>query len=458
MDNLTYLSTGYTKFDGGVRKYRGSDTWKYRLTVNGQTFEGDTGETNKRKAQAWVKRERAEHKRVKSVDALDAKRRETLAGIDKTPLGEAFALFLDTFKGEGKPAGKTREQTQGKWDHFVSYAISKGLRNITQITPQIARDYINQLYDHGRGGRRMGATTVLLYHDTCKRIMARLLADGNMRNPFDFPRQEGTHGTRDIFTPKFIKAMMEQADTFTKRIAQFGLLAGRRRMEICKMEWASLQTIQGRVYLMPKTDKHEDGTRRKNQGTVPVEGQLAALFDELRAERDEALSNKDLSDDERAHIERYVLPEHAKMKGSAISMRFRKMLDNLEGVELPTRTTVGGRVYSTLCIHSLRHTFIFNMARHEKDLQKSMKIAGHIDAGAHAGYRDHWTLDDLSDVMETMNTSIPQVVGVKDPKVPAMEPAPLPTDKEALIAALREALGGMEKSEKQALLLQLIMD
>lgn len=463
---MEYLATGYTAFEGGVRKYKGSDTWKYKLTVGGKTTEGDTGETNKRKAQAWVQRERLRHKSIKSVETLDQRRREEMAGVENILITEAWDKFLKMRADDGKPipvGGHYHKQMKSFWKWFEHCAVKAGIKTITQISPDYTRKWMAGLIKNGGSdGTPLARTTINLYWDGCKRVVKLLLRGSNLRDPFDDGNRldDAESVARDIYSPEIIAAIMQQANPFCKRIAQVGLLTGRRLNEICNLRWDSLKIKDGKTYLMPRTGRHKNGTKRKGMGIVPVEGQLALVLAELEDERDEALRNPDLSAEDRDRLNTYVLPCHHETferTQTSVSQRFSLMMRGLKGVTIPYHRSPAGRKICLLTAHSLRHTFIHNMSRHEKDLQKSMKIAGHKSEKVHRHYRDHWSLDDLSEVMTLANTGLPQVTGVKAPKVPEMNTSPDQLDDDALIEALRVRLSTKTKEERGLLLAKLIM-
>jgi len=455
--------TGFTK---GVRLVDGS--YKYRFKVRGKIYQGDTGLIDIRKAQAWVDAEKGRLKHTRSIAALDAQHRETLTSVEPIPLSESFAHFLSLPKDRENPKGQYLKTTQSQWNDFVQYLTDNGKEHIAQISETEARSYINHLKQNGRWRREiisrkakrgfakgfsarssLSNRSVNAYHKSCQYIMKVLLQKTQTRNPFAFSKMPKSAQPRRIFDLQTINAIMAEADDFTKKIARMGLLTGKRRNEICMLEWADIQ-ISGSLddCILPfSIERREDGTRRKKTGTVPITGPLREFLSELMGQRDKALQNA--GPRQQVFIDKYVLPEHAKAhmrNPDIVSRRFTKMLLELETATPQVTIQIPGRdrAASVLGIHSLRHTFIFNLAKQQVPADIAMGIVGHLSDEVHAQYRDHFKSSDRLRVLEEATSAI---------ETKESHPTSSKTD---LVEALKAALKDADPADKMAIIQQLL--
>lgn len=468
-------------YQKGVRLQNGK--WHYRIMVQGTVYRGECeGCTSKKSAQAWTKQQQDRLRATTSVDELDARRRADLAGVAKTPLDDSLELFYELPKDRAVGCAKTQQAYVTCWTDFCGYLKAQGVAHVAQITESHARNYIHHLRTKGKFNREVSfplrngkmsvpysapakksANSVNKYHTKCSYVMKVLLQNSGAPNPFAFKKMATKDDVqpRDVFPPEVIKAMLEQADDFCLQIVRMGLLTGKRRNEICMLEWADVVMSGDRQNwaIMPRK---YDGTKRKNTGVVPIYGELLVYLQELIAKRDERLSDDTLEPEQRALIEKYVLPEHATQfqnNQTYLSLKFRRMVENLQGVTVATQKQLAnrGQKSNLLGIHSLRHTFIFNLAKQGVPVDVAMGIVGHLSEAVHAQYRDHFTTADRLLILEQIHSPFAAAPAAPLTAIPMLEPVPeQPKDPNALAALLKELLADADPAAKMAILQQLM--
>ncbi len=391
-----------------------SKTWYYNVTVDGKRYNASTGLENKKDAQAWVEQRVAELKAARSLAAFDAMRRDRLSQMPRTKIEQAVDRFLSLPKRRKSPGGKQLAQIRSHWRDFCGYLADQGVKLVSEISEAHAREYIQHLSQHGRynrdvtfrtgSGRKSKAhkspknlsqRTVNVYHKNLGYVCRVLFKEGYAQSPFDFEHAPDDSIRRETFTQAEIEKLREAADPFNLAILLAGLLTGKRRNEICDWRWDEVH-MEGPpetwTTLQCREDLRADGTKRKTTGCVPIVGRLREFIEERRRVRDDMLQQPELSDEERELYQTYVLPEHHKQLKSCQKKLTQDFCQLCEDHGITTQKHIEGRD-KPVCIkgiHSLRHTFIFELARQGVPVEVTMGMVGHLSPDVHQIYRNHF--------------------------------------------------------------------
>ena len=170
----------------------------------------------------------------------------------------------------GMTAGNTRRarsQQHETWkrrtvEAFADWVSRRGLVTVLEITPDIAREYIESLYVPNEAGRTMTAATIRKHKAAIGQALKRALPHG-VENPFSGVDVETTDGdrvyNREPLNPGEIETLLAAAagDRTAFDLIVAGLSTGLRRGDVCRLRWESVDLRGGVLRLVTSKTKAE---------------------------------------------------------------------------------------------------------------------------------------------------------------------------------------------------------
>jgi integrase len=307
---------------------------------------------------------------------------------DSLPFYTAEGWLRDWLRG--KEVSKSKN-THLKYSHtiesFIAHLVGRAKLNIAAIRPkdiasfrdaQIAsgkhpntvRYLVKQLRIPFNAARRQGIIT----HNPAESVEL----PGRAKN------EDGAEATRDIFTPKQVKALMEaavvrehgqpvfDAGEEWRGAIVFAYFTGARLQDIANITWGSIDLPTKTItYRAKKTGKLV---------TIPIHSELENYLLELPA-----------PDSGKAFVFR-KLAGHDTGGRSGLSMTFSRIMARARVVgEVLHKPKKGGRgrTVRTLTFHSLRHSFNSALANAGVSQEIRQKLTGHTSAEMNTIYTHH---------------------------------------------------------------------
>jgi len=416
-----------------VRIRGNQGTFHYRFAVNGKSYSGDTGETNKRRAQAVERQRRREsefendpeseeiladvrdgivlpehapegpwrnyiEKKAAEAEEEEREAEAAAAAAIGVPVADAWDRYLKL--AETLPGGRRLKTNANKWADFAAYITgSHGVTHLHQVTETMARAYRRQLLDHGRYDKsvtyrrkwkrheqsyklkinQLSHATVADYIDVMKRVFHVLREPAKIReSPFaNISKPKRTDTTeREAFTPEQLRKIHRHLsgsesddDRLLYHVVMVCCNTGLREGDIATLEWSRVNLAERTIEVV------QSKTGRPVALPIFSDGFLAYLHS-LPQDTD------------------HVYPALAEMYESnpdGISYRFKKLLTALK---IKHRKDVRSRAVSIRDVHSLRHTFAYQAAVNGVPLPIVQSCVGHLTPRMTELYSNHATMED----------------------------------------------------------------
>lgn len=353
-----------------VYKRKGSDTYRYDFEVGGQRFVGDTGEADKRKAEAVQKRERQ-----KARDRLTAAENKFSANMT---FGAACVRYMEEI-GEHHTNALTT-LTNLEWlqtqlgtktlvanidDNRVSFVVAKRRREFRKVgndqTPKtlVSNATVNRTCTEP-------LRKVLRRAETkwgC--AVAKIDWSGHMLpEPKERVREASVEEEGLV---------MDHLDRGYEDGVLFAVLTGCRRMEIVGLTWQRVDFFNRVFTVIGKGDKSR---------VVPMS---SAVFDLLWS----------LKDNDPQWVFTYVAARTDKRKGIHRGLRY-PMTD--AGLRTASRRAVSAAGVENLRFHDFRHTAATRILR-KSNLRVVQNLLGHSEPSTTAKYA-HALVEDIRAAMD----------------------------------------------------------
>lgn len=353
-----------------VYKRKGSETFRYDFEVAGDRFIGDTGETDKRKAQAAEKRERA---KVKArYEAAKGN-----VGVRMT-FGAACVRYMEEV-GEHHVNNLT---TLASLEWLERNIGSKTLvadidENIIAFIVAKRRKEFRRVGTAATPKRLVGNATV---NRTCTEPLRKVLRRASTKWGCTVQQiawaehmlPEPKERVREA-TPDEEGLVMDHLDRGYENAVLFAVLTGCRRMEIVGLTWQSVDFFN-RVF----TATGKFGKER----VIPMS---SAVFDLLWS----------IKDHDPQWVFTYEAARTDKRKGLFRGVRY-PMTDM--GLRTAMRRAVAGAKVQNLRFHDLRHTAATRILR-KSNLRVVQNLLGHADPATTAKYA-HAQVEDIRAAMD----------------------------------------------------------
>lgn len=225
---------------------------------------GDTVfEASRARAQKELEAYQSEARQQGRADHLTARLIESKTGRKwkETPL----AALPDIITGGKKRRARSQQHEtwkRGAVEKFTAWASGRGLVTVLEITPDIAREYIESLYVPNEAGRTMTAASIRKHKAAIGQALKRALPHG-VENPFSGVDVETTDGdrvyNREPLNPGEIETLLAAAagDRTAFDLIVAGLSTGLRRGDVCRLRWESVDLRGGVLRLVTSKTKAE---------------------------------------------------------------------------------------------------------------------------------------------------------------------------------------------------------
>ncbi len=243
-----------------------------------------TFEASRARAQAELEAFQTEARQQGRADHLTAQLIESKTGRKwkETPLAALPDIITD---GKHKRARSQQHETwkRGAVEKFTAWASGRGLAKVLEITPEVARDYVEHLYAPDAQGRSMTAATIRKHKAVIGRALRRALPHG-VENPFAGVEVETPEGDRVInrepLNPGEIEALLAAAagDRTAFDLIVAGLSTGLRRGDVCRLRWECVDLRGGVLKLVT--------SKTKTELYLPIMPRLREVLEARLAERE----------------------------------------------------------------------------------------------------------------------------------------------------------------------------
>lgn len=190
------------------------------------------------------------------------------------------------------------------------------------------------------------------------------LIDANPAEAVENPEGEGE--THEPFTSAEVAMLIKAADPEWRTLVLLGARTGARLVTLASLRWDQVDLAKS-VITIAKPGK------RGNAVAVPLHPDLQIHL--------EALAGKDSS-------EEYVMPSLAGLESGGkrgLSRQFHQLMHDA-GVDRREVTNPAGRKFAKRSFHSLRHTFVSDLANSGSNPEIRRKLTGHKTASVHDLY------------------------------------------------------------------------
>jgi integrase len=252
-----------------------------------------------------------------------------------------FLAFLGS-KASLRLEGLSTADAIGFRDHLIKEGCSEG--NANQVRKILSKPF-RQAWQEGRIQRNPIAGVRHLRH---------------------------SHIEKGTFTPAQIIALLSAApDPEWRTLILLGYFTGGRLRDLVSLNWSAIDLAESSlVFVQRKTDA---------KLKIPLHPELQDHLLSLRA-----------SDNPKAML----MPKLSRMRGtgkSGLSMAFKRIMAaaGIEAGVARERKGKAGRSISSLSFHSLRHSFVSNLANAGVAPEIRSKLSGHLDDKSHQIYSHH---------------------------------------------------------------------
>lgn len=283
-----------------------------------------------------------------------------------------FAEWLERKKRSVK--GSTFSLYRLSCDTFVEWLGEKADMRIEQVKPQEVRRWRDELHDEGRA-----AKTCNQYFKSVSSAFMAAVKDGVLlKSPCDgidlLPLDDST--TRQPFTVEEIAKLREVASPDWSLAIAIGFYTGLRLRDIANLKWSDVD-LQKRVMIVEPLKQARKKAAKKKL-LIPIHDLLLDGFAEHPVTTGEPDSP--------------VFPSLAKKQSGGnggLSFQFSDIMDsaNVDPVILrEPEEGMKGRKVTAKGFHSLRHSFVSELANNEVSPELRQEIAGHSDSASHQIY------------------------------------------------------------------------
>ena len=283
---------------------------------------------------------------------------QTLPQPTMTPLTELIGRWLESKQLCRAPKTFVRYKQVAK-DFITFIGAVKVKYPPSYIQPQDIQDFI---FHCSRKGDTKSSCTVKI------KILRNLFNMGrrqgmNPNNPAEaIETPSGVRMTREPFTIEEIKALLDVSDDTWKAMILLGSYAGLRLTDAASLTWRNVDFDKKKiVYLPRKTSRLANATPLKPDMHPDIEKVLLRLPVESRSPDAPIFSS---------------LVKIGTSGKSGLSGRFLALLKKAGIDTMPTKRP-GSRMFQAKTFHSLRHTFVSEMANNEVSLDVRKQLAGH---------------------------------------------------------------------------------
>ena len=285
-----------------------------------------------------------------------------------------------TDRAERTKSFATATRYKGTIKKFLECLGSKAEAALADITPQDVQKFVSSRLEGGRN-----ATTVMVDLKTLNAPFALAMRQGLiLTNPVpaaDAPKAEKE--SRDPFTWEQVAKLIKHAEGDWKTAVMLGALTGQRLGDCVSITWDSVDLENHVLRFRPQKTRHQ-----KRDLVLPLHPDLEKHLMDLPEQKGQPLC---------------PALSKAKIGGrSGLSRQFQTIMKKAK-IEKVAVEAGGkqGRAFNKLSFHSLRHTYVSQLANAGIAPDVRQLLSGHADDKSHAVYT-HTKLDTLRKSIETL--------------------------------------------------------
>jgi len=283
-------------------------------------------------------------------------------------------------RAERTKSPATAARYRGTINKFLESLGSKAEAALADITPQDVQRFVSSRL---KGGRN--ATTVMVDLKTLNAPFALAMRQGLvLTNPVpaaDAPKAEKE--SREPFTWEQVAKLIKHAKGEWKTAIMLGAFTGQRLGDCVSITWDCLDLEKHVLRFRPQKTRHQ-----KRDLALPLHPDLEKHLMDLPEQKGQPLC---------------PALSKAKIGGrSGLSRKFQEIMKEAE-IEKHSVAAGGkeGRVFNKLSFHSLRHTYVSQLANAGIAPDVRQLLSGHADEKSHAVYT-HTKLETLRKAIETL--------------------------------------------------------
>ena len=283
-------------------------------------------------------------------------------------------------RAERTKSSATAIRYKGTIKKFLESLGPKAEAALADITPQDVQKFVSSRLEGGRN-----ATTVMVDIKTLNAPFALAMRQGLiLTNPVpaaDAPKAEKE--SREPFTWEQVGKLIKHAEGEWKTAIMLGAFTGQRLGDCISITWDCVDLEKHLLRFRPQKTRHQ-----KRDLVLPLHPDLEKHLMDLPEQKGQPLC-PGLS--------------KAKIGGrSGLSRKFQEIMKKakIEGHSVAAGGDEG-RVFNKLSFHSLRHTYVSQLANAGIAPDVRQLLSGHADEKSHAVYT-HTKLDTLRKAIETL--------------------------------------------------------
>jgi integrase len=286
----------------------------------------------------------------------------------------------DWLEGKAGSAAKTTVERYAQvMESFITFLGPRAKSSLASVSPADIARFRDKLRAEGRTVEtaNLGKAILNIPFEAARR---QGVVNFNPVGAVDNLRKEGDSPGREAFSQQEVEKLMAEASGDWRGAVILGARTGLRLSDIANLTWESVDLEEGFLRIKPgKTSRigvtvvvpfHPDfadwlATRPRGVGKAPVFPELVGK----RTDGENGLSNQFGLLVEKAGITRRITPREGK-----------------------------GRTVRSKSFHSLRHSFVSQLANSGVPSEISQRLVGHSDSGVHKKYT-HYELEVLRDAV-----------------------------------------------------------
>lgn len=326
--------------------YRRGSVWYAKIKVGGKWVRQSTGTESKDKARK-VLDELARGCNLTDGERLAAIQARLKPSAPNPTLAEAFGLYLAAPEAAGLSDDR-EARNRCAWQRFTAWIASNrpDIRRLGDVPPSVASAYVADL--RAAFAPQTANTHMML----CRRVW-RLC--GVADNPWTgFRRVKATPHLRRALTDEEVSRLISSAQGELRTLFAVGAFTGLRLGDCARVKWEDFDADMRTIAVRPSKTAHSSG----RVVAIPLHPSLVKILGVRRPSG-------------------FVMPELATMdahaRSRAVMRHFREC-----GFEEPAEVEGFAHRVAVVGFHSLRSTFITNMANIGAPMAMVQAIVGHM--------------------------------------------------------------------------------
>ena len=334
-----------------------SHIYRARWIVDGKVYTRTTGKSKKKDAEAVLEGFVKPFLHKTDQERERAILKKLTEGKPSVTLDGAFDVYRKSKYRPQRASAATLDRYEGQYLELVAWLRENHpeVDGPRQVTEDIAMEFAKELKATRSAGTYNKRVTLFRSVWHCLSKDAGLVA-----NPWrDVSREANvSEPVRRNLTDEEVAAVIRAADGELRLLFLVGFFTGFRLSDCCLLEWKRVDLKEGFIRIMP----HKTAKKRL-MVKVPMRPEFAAILAHFPARARKG----------------YVMPRIAEEfihNSPVISKRIQATFE-AAGIKTHEGTSESGRACVEVGFHSLRHSFISNLANSGVPRQIVQRLAGH---------------------------------------------------------------------------------